>query len=85
LCRFLERDAATLLASSVQTVTHPDDLPADVKQGDRARAGDIDSFQQAKRYVLPGGRIVWGLPSTPNRNSEPAPAPSSTHGLSPPS
>jgi PAS domain S-box-containing protein len=61
LCRFLHRDAATLLASCVQEVTHPDDLPADLEQGKRALAGEIDSFQQAKRYVLPAGGIVWGL------------------------
>jgi PAS domain S-box-containing protein len=61
LCRFLHRDAATLLASGVQEVTHPDDLAADVEQGRRALAGEIDSFQQAKRYVLPSGGIVWGL------------------------
>jgi PAS domain S-box-containing protein len=61
LCRFLARDAETLLASSVQAVTHPDDLAADLQQGDRATAGEIDSFQQAKRYVLPTGGIVWGL------------------------
>jgi PAS domain S-box-containing protein len=61
LCRFLRRDAATLLASCVQEVTHPDDLAADVEQGKRALAGEIDSFQQAKRYILPSGGIVWGL------------------------
>jgi PAS domain S-box-containing protein len=61
LCRFLARDAETLLASSVQAVTHPDDMAADLEQADRAIAGEIDSFQQAKRYVLPTGGIVWGL------------------------
>ena len=61
LCRFLRREATTLLASCVQEVTHPDDLAADVEQGKRALAGEIDSFQQAKRYLLPDGGIVWGL------------------------
>jgi PAS domain S-box-containing protein len=61
LCRFLARDAETLLASSVQAVTHPDDMAADLEQADRAIAGEIDSFQQAKRYVLPTGGTVWGL------------------------
>jgi PAS domain S-box-containing protein len=61
LCEFLQRDAETLLASSVQTVTHPDDLSADIEQGRRALAGEIDSFQQPKRYILPSGGIVWGL------------------------
>jgi PAS domain S-box-containing protein len=61
LCRFLRRDAATLLASCVQEVTHPEDMAADAEQGKRALAGEIDSFQQAKRYILPSGGIVWGL------------------------
>jgi PAS domain S-box-containing protein len=61
LCEFLGRDAETLLASCVQAVTHPDDLAADVEQGERALAGEIDSFQQPKRYILPTGGIVWGL------------------------
>jgi PAS domain S-box-containing protein len=61
LCRFLRRDATTLLASCVQEVTHPEDLAADVEQGKRALAGEIESFQQPKRYVLPSGGIVWGL------------------------
>jgi PAS domain S-box-containing protein len=61
LCTFLGRDAETLLASGVQAVTHPDDLAADIEQGRRALAGEIDSFQQPKRYILPGGGIVWGL------------------------
>ena len=61
LCQFLERDAETLLASCVQAVTHPDDLAADVGAGTAGLAGEIDSFQQPKRYILPTGGIVWGL------------------------
>ena len=76
LCRFLARDAETLLASSVQLVTHPDDMPADLEQARRAMAGEIDSFQQRKRYVLPTGGIVWGLLTiTLARDAEGAPAP----------
>jgi PAS domain S-box-containing protein len=61
LCRFLARDADALLASCVQEVTHPDDLPTDVELGGRALAGEIDGYQQPKRYLLPDGGIVWGL------------------------
>jgi PAS domain S-box-containing protein len=61
LCRFLGRDAETLLRSSVQEVTHNDDLEADVQQGERLLSGEINSFQQSKRYILPNGGIVWGL------------------------
>jgi len=61
LCRLLARDAETLLARSFQDVTHPDDLAADLRQMRRALAGEVDSYQQSKRYLLPGGGIVWGL------------------------
>ena len=61
LCRLLARDAETLLASSFQAVTHPDDLAEDVEQGRQALVGEIDSFQRSKRYLLPDGGIVWGL------------------------
>jgi len=61
LCELLARDADTLLASTFQELTHPDDLAGDVHQVRRALAGEIDSYQQSKRYLLPGGGIVWGL------------------------
>jgi PAS domain S-box-containing protein len=61
LCKLLARDANTLLASTFQELTHPDDLAADLQQMRRALAGEIDSYQQSKRYLLPGGGIVWGL------------------------
>jgi PAS domain S-box-containing protein len=61
LCELLARDADALLASTFQELTHPDDLAADVKQVRRALAGEVDSYQQSKRYLLPGGGIVWGL------------------------
>jgi PAS domain S-box-containing protein len=61
LCELLARDADTLLASSFQDLTHRDDLAADLKQVGRALAGEIESYQQSKRYLLPGGGIVWGL------------------------
>ena len=61
LCELLARDADALLASTFQELTHPDDLAADVEQVRRALAGEVDSYQQSKRYLLPGGGIVWGL------------------------
>ena len=61
LCKLLARDADTLLASSFQDVTHPDDLAGSLHELQRARSGEIDTFQQSKRYLLPDGGIVWGL------------------------
>jgi PAS domain S-box-containing protein len=61
LCKLLARDADTLLASSFQEVTHPDDLATSLEELKLARRGEIDTFQQSKRYLLPDGGIVWGL------------------------
>lgn len=61
LCKLLARDADTLLASSFQEVTHPEDLAGSLEDLKRARRGEIDTFQQSKRYLLPDGGIVWGL------------------------
>jgi PAS domain S-box-containing protein len=61
LCKLLARDADTLLASTFQDVTHPDDLAGSLEELRRARRGEIDTFQQSKRYLLPDGGFVWGL------------------------
>jgi PAS domain S-box-containing protein len=61
LCRLLDRDAETLLASSFQELTHPDDLGASLDELRQALAGQIETFQQAKRYLLPDGGIIWAL------------------------
>jgi PAS domain S-box-containing protein len=61
LCVLLARDADTLLASSFQELTHPDDLADSLEQLQQALSGKIDGFQQSKRYLLPNGGIVWGL------------------------
>jgi PAS domain S-box-containing protein len=61
LCRLLHRDAETLLATSFQALTHPDDLAASLEHLQRALAGKIETFQQSKRYLLPGDTIMWAL------------------------
>jgi PAS domain S-box-containing protein/diguanylate cyclase (GGDEF)-like protein len=61
LCRLLARDAETLLASSFQELTHPDDMAASLEHLQRALAGQIETFQQSKRYLLPDGGNMWAL------------------------
>jgi PAS domain S-box-containing protein len=61
LCLFLGRSADELLATSLRELTHPDDLAAGNEAIRRGLAGEIDSFQQSKRYLLPDGVTVWGL------------------------
>jgi PAS domain S-box-containing protein len=61
LCRLFHRDAETLLATSFQELTHPDDLAASVEQLHCALAGEIETFQQSKRYMLPDSTMMWAL------------------------
>ena len=61
LCELLARDADALLASSIDEVTHPEDLAISRKDFGRALTGEIDSCQHSKRFLLPDGGIVWGL------------------------
>ena len=60
LCDFLGRDRQTLRGINWQTLTHPDDLPADQRKVELLREGRIDSFTSRKRYLLPDGAVVWG-------------------------
>jgi PAS domain S-box-containing protein len=61
LCRLLGRDAPTISSMTFQELTHPEDLDADLFELQRTVDGEIDSYQLTKRYLLPGGGIVWGL------------------------
>ena len=61
LCRLLGREAEQLRSCTFQELTHPDDLESDVEQLEALLAGEIETYVLAKRYLLPGGGIVWGL------------------------
>ncbi len=41
------------------SITHPDDLQADLVQFRRLQAGEISSYSMEKRYVKPDGSHVW--------------------------
>jgi diguanylate cyclase (GGDEF)-like protein/PAS domain S-box-containing protein len=58
-CQVTGRSADQLLACTFQDITHPEDLDADVEQFNALMAGEMDSYQMEKRYVLPGGAHVW--------------------------
>jgi PAS domain S-box-containing protein len=42
-----------------QTITHPDDLPADINNMRRLVDGQIRGFTREKRYYRKDGSIVW--------------------------
>jgi len=60
LCRMLGRDAETLMKTTWQDVTHPDDLAVDEGLFDDLKAGRIPSFRVRKRYLRPDGSVFWG-------------------------
>ena len=41
------------------SLTHPDDLQADLELGQSLNAGEIPCYQREKRYLRPDGSIVW--------------------------
>jgi PAS domain S-box-containing protein len=60
LCRILGYPVDELVTKSLQDITHPDDLAADLAQIEQMRDGKIESYDMDKRYLRKGGDIVWG-------------------------
>lgn len=59
LTESLRRTREELLAASFEDITHPDDLAADLANGERLLDGSLDSFQVDKRYLMSGGETMW--------------------------
>jgi PAS domain S-box-containing protein len=60
LCRILGYPVDELVTKSLQDLTHPDDLAADLAQIEQMRDGTIHSYDMDKRYLRKDGTIVWG-------------------------
>jgi PAS domain S-box-containing protein len=61
LCDLLGYSEIDLLKTNFQTLTHPDDLDADLYKIDLLKAGSIPAYQIEKRYIRANGTVVWGL------------------------
>ena len=61
LCRILGYPKEELIEKTVQEVTHPDDLEADLDHVRRMIAGEILTYQMEKRYIHKEGHVVWAL------------------------
>lgn len=61
LCRILGYGRDEMMTLSIQDISHPDDLPADLTLLNRLLAGEIDSYNLEKRYRHADGRQVCGL------------------------
>jgi PAS domain S-box-containing protein len=61
LCRIVGYSKEELLQRDFQSITHPDDLEADLHQVERMLRKEIDTYQMEKRYFHKSGEIVWVL------------------------
>jgi len=61
LCELLGYDEAHLLANDFRSITHPDDLEADLQLIRQALAGEIDRYRIERRYYHKSGRTIWAL------------------------
>jgi PAS domain S-box-containing protein len=61
LCALVGYPEAELLALDFQTITHPDDLQADLDYVRRLLAAEITTYQMEKRYFHKLGQVVWVL------------------------
>jgi PAS domain S-box-containing protein len=59
LCKIVGYSPSDLLATDFQTITHPDDLQADVDCVRQMLNRQIDSYEMEKRYLHKNGGIVW--------------------------
>ena len=58
-CDLIGYDADEATTLDFQTITHPDDLTADLDLLGDLIAGKMASYQLEKRYIRKSGRIVW--------------------------
>jgi PAS domain S-box-containing protein len=60
-CSLVEYSLAELQDRTYQSITHPDDVKADVVMTGRVSIGEEKSFSMKKRYLTKTGKVVWVL------------------------
>jgi PAS domain S-box-containing protein len=58
-CEILGYTPLEMIYLTIDDISHPEDLPADILQTERLRHGDITMFQMEKRLVRRDGEIRW--------------------------
>jgi len=58
-CRITGYSEQELRAMTFLDITHPDDQGESFSQYERVKAGEIESFEQDKRYIHKNGHEVW--------------------------
>jgi len=74
LCQMLGHTSEELHELTFQTITHPDDLEADLHLLEQVVAGQITSYRMHKRYLHADGHPIWASLSVAlvrNKEGEP--------------
>ncbi|MDR3640493.1 MAG: sigma 54-interacting transcriptional regulator [Humidesulfovibrio sp.] len=58
-CRLIGYTEAELRSITFDAITHPDEREESLRQYIRVKRGEIDSWEQDKRYITKDGREVW--------------------------
>jgi PAS domain S-box-containing protein len=61
LCRIVGWPSNELITKSLQEITHPDDLEAELAHIQEMRDGYTNNFDMEKRYLRKDGNFVWTL------------------------
>ncbi|MDP2081193.1 PAS domain S-box protein [Pseudotabrizicola sp.] len=61
LCNLFGYTEEELLQTDFQSLTHPDDLEADLANAAPLIKGEINSYQMEKRYIRSNGAVMWCL------------------------
>jgi len=59
LCGMLGYTESEMLAMDFQTITHPDDLDAELEKLKQMLEGTMQTFENEKRYLTKDGEIIW--------------------------
>ena len=59
LCEIVGYSREEMLTKTFADITHPEDLPADLREARRLWSGERDSYLREKRYYHKNGSIVW--------------------------
>ena len=59
LCDMVGYSREELLKRTFADITHPDDLPGDLREARRLWSGERDTYLREKRYYHKNGSIVW--------------------------
>ena len=60
LCEMLGRSEEELLATDMQSITHPEDVESSMENIRQLVAGEVSRYSHEKRYLRGDGQVVWG-------------------------